>query len=81
MGRFAAGAAGGVLVFDVTDRGTFEHLDVWADELERYGRMAKVLVGNKSERPTSERQVGLCHVDQWELLRKTKKKKQVQTGR
>ena len=45
------GAQGVVLVFDITDRRTFNNLDVWLAELEKYGgeKMVKVVVGNKRD--------------------------------
>jgi len=44
------GCHGIILVFDVTDRASFEHLRQWLDEFELYAtsaHAAKLLVGNK----------------------------------
>lgn len=46
-GRFCAGSAGAILVFDVNNRSTFENIERWANEVEKFGSMTKVLVGNK----------------------------------
>ena len=45
------GAQGVVLVYDITDRRTFNNLDLWMAELEKYGgeKMVKVVVGNKRD--------------------------------
>ncbi|XP_010543449.1 PREDICTED: ras-related protein RABC2a [Tarenaya hassleriana] len=55
------GAQGIVLVYDVTRRETFTNLsDVWAKEIELYSTnqdCVKVLVGNKVDRESSDREV------------------------
>ena len=45
------GAQGVVLVYDITERRTFQNLDGWLEELDRYGgaEMVKVVVGNKRD--------------------------------
>jgi len=45
------GAQGVVLVYDITERRTFNNLARWLTELERYGgeKMVKVVVGNKRD--------------------------------
>ena len=45
------GAQGVILVYDITDRRTFNNLDLWLAELEKYGgeKMVKVVVGNKRD--------------------------------
>lgn len=51
-------AVGAILMYDVTNRITFDKLDMWLNELEINGNkpnMAKMLVGNKIDRP--DRQV------------------------
>jgi|EP00945_MAST-04E_sp_MAST-4E-sp1_P003102 small GTP-binding protein len=46
-GRFCAGSAGAILVFDVNNRDTFENIERWAQEVDKFGTMIKVLVANK----------------------------------
>ena len=48
------GAQGVVLVYDITERRTFQNLDGWLEELDRYGgeKMVKVVVGNKRDQVT-----------------------------
>jgi len=52
------GADGIVLVYDVTDRETFAHVDEWLAEVNRYvtDSTVKILIGNKCDL-TEERQV------------------------
>merc|ERR1712217_340316 len=52
------GADGIILVYDTTDRESFNHVDDWLDEVNRYVNEStcKVLVGNKCDL-TTERQV------------------------
>ena len=45
--RFCAGAAGAILVFDVNNRITFENIELWCEQVDKFGSMLKVLVGNK----------------------------------
>lgn len=47
------GAQGVVVVYDVTDRSSFEHLSYWISELENYNgdpNVVKIIVGNKIDR-------------------------------
>ena len=48
------GAQGVVLVYDITERRTFNNLGRWLEELDRYGgeKMVKVVVGNKRDQVT-----------------------------
>merc|ERR1712176_1058193 len=52
------GADGIILVYDITDRESFAHVDDWLDEVNRYVNEStcKILVGNKCDLDT-ERQV------------------------
>ena len=45
------GAQGIIIVFDVTDRETFENVRQWMQEIERFANenVCKVLVGNKCD--------------------------------
>jgi len=45
------GAHGIIVVYDVTDRDTFEHVKQWLQEIDRYANehVNKLLVGNKSD--------------------------------
>lgn len=58
------GTQGVILVYDVTQRETFDHLkDTWLPELESYtiasvaGSVVKMVVGNKVDKEASTRQV------------------------
>jgi Ras-related protein Rab-18 len=45
------GAQGVMLVYDVSNRTSFEHLDVWFQELETYtSDIVKIIVGNKTDK-------------------------------
>eukprot|EP01089_Gocevia_fonbrunei_P014669 TRINITY_DN406_c0_g1_i3.p1 TRINITY_DN406_c0_g1~~TRINITY_DN406_c0_g1_i3.p1 ORF type:complete len:207 (+),score=39.31 TRINITY_DN406_c0_g1_i3:91-711(+) len=49
-GSFFRGAHVAILVFDVSDSTSFEHIDRWIDDLKRYSLPLKVfLVGNKTD--------------------------------
>jgi len=52
------GADGIILVYDITDRESFSHVNDWLDEVNRYVTegTCKILVGNKCD-ATAERQV------------------------
>ena len=52
------GAQGIIIVYDVTDRDTFENVRTWIQEIEKYSKpgVCKVLVGNKCDLD-SQRQV------------------------
>jgi len=50
------GTQGIILVFDVTDRSSFEHLDKWISEVDTYStsdNVVKLLVGNKIDKEKS----------------------------
>ncbi|CAG9320086.1 unnamed protein product [Blepharisma stoltei] len=63
------GSDGVIVVFDKTDRESFEHVDGWINEVDKYATQnpAKILVGNKSDMPPV--------VDTAEGLRKAEKYK------
>lgn len=46
------GADGILIVYDTTNRESFEHLDSWLSEVNKYAsdKMVKVIVGNKSDK-------------------------------
>ena len=46
------GADGIIIVYDTTNRESFEHLDSWIAEVNKYAsdKMVKVIVGNKSDK-------------------------------
>lgn len=48
---FYRGAHGIMLVYDVTDMESFQHVSTWLNEVDRYGgsEVTMILVGNKSE--------------------------------
>lgn len=51
------GTQGIILVYDVTNRKSFEHLELWLGEIEMYTTnedVVKLLVGNKIDRPDRE---------------------------
>ncbi|MEX2702250.1 MAG: GTP-binding protein [Candidatus Baldrarchaeota archaeon] len=42
------GAAGGLLVYDITNKNSFKHLKNWFNEVQKYcGKIPLILVGNK----------------------------------
>ena len=45
------GAQGIIIVYDVTDRETFDNVRTWISEIEKYSQagVCKILVGNKSD--------------------------------
>ena len=54
--NFYRGAHGAILVYDVTNRETFNKLDTWLQELETYSTrpgLLKMLVGNKIDKVAS----------------------------
>ena len=48
---FSIGAQGIIIVYDVTDRETFDNVRTWINEIEKYSQagVCKILVGNKSD--------------------------------
>ena len=53
------GAQGIIIVYDVTDRDSFENVRTWIEEIEKYSKpgVCKILVGNKCDATVDERQV------------------------
>mmetsp|Transcript_9567 Transcript_9567/g.16782 ORF Transcript_9567/g.16782 Transcript_9567/m.16782 type:complete len:217 (-) Transcript_9567:55-705(-) len=53
------GAQGILLVYDVTDRGSFENIQNWVGQIKNHAEnnISKVLIGNKSDVDPSERAV------------------------
>lgn len=47
----SVGAQGIIIVYDVTDRETFENVRTWINEIEKYSQsnVCKILVGNKCD--------------------------------
>lgn len=47
--RVILGAQGIIIVYDVTERETFENVRTWLSEIEKYSQsgVSKMLVGNK----------------------------------
>ena len=45
------GAQGIIIVYDVTDRETFDNVRTWITEIEKYSQagVCKILVGNKCD--------------------------------
>jgi small GTP-binding protein len=52
-------AHGAIIVYDISDRNSFENVKTWAKNLEEYGgdQLYIVLVGNKNDLSKTERQV------------------------
>ena len=48
---FCIGAQGIIIVYDVTDRETFDNVRTWITEIEKYSQagVCKILVGNKCD--------------------------------
>lgn len=48
---FVLGAQGIIIVYDVTDRETFDNVRTWINEIEKYSQsnVCKILVGNKCD--------------------------------
>ena len=48
---FSLGAQGIIIVYDVTDRETFDNVRTWITEIEKYSQagVCKILVGNKCD--------------------------------
>ncbi|XP_063709682.1 ras-related protein Rab-18 [Culicoides brevitarsis] len=70
---FYRDAVGAILMYDVTNRTTFDKLDMWLDELEINGNkpnMAKMLVGNKIDRVDRQvaREEGLAFARKHRML-------------
>ena len=61
-GSYYRGAQLAFLVFDVTNKKSFENLNMWLEELElhfTHGSVVKVLVGNKIDKFTHDRHVSV----------------------
>lgn len=58
VSSYYRGAQGMILVYDITDRNSFKHIDKWLHEIERSGdpSVKKILVGNKTD-VTGKREV------------------------
>ena len=56
---FYRNAAGIILVYDITDRRSWENVRAWAQSIDDKGDdgVIKVLLGNKSDKPRAERRV------------------------
>jgi Ras-related protein Rab-1A len=60
------GAHGIILVYDVGQRSTFNHLESWLGEIDRYAHQALILViGQKSDLPDCKRQVSHEEAKHW----------------
>lgn len=60
------GAAGAILVYDITDRNSYVNLSRWLDDARALGstNLVTVLVGNKSDRD-DEREVEWAEASRW----------------
>ena len=60
------GAQGALLVFDVTDRGSFEHVKKWYERAKQLGGeyLEVLLVGNKIDLPSASRVVSSEEAEQ-----------------
>lgn len=60
------GAQGIIVMYDITDRDTFENIKLWLNEIDRYAckDVAKLLVGNKSDLE-SRRQVTYAEAEEF----------------
>lgn len=57
--RFCAGSAGIILVFDVQNAASFDHISDWMREIEHNGEhIPRILVGNKADGEVREVQTG-----------------------
>ncbi|TKY87137.1 hypothetical protein EX895_003814 [Sporisorium graminicola] len=61
------GAAGALLVYDITKRSTFEPLSRWLTDARALASpdLVVVLVGNKTDRGEDEREVGYLEASKW----------------
>ncbi|XP_013781371.2 ras-related protein Rab-18-like, partial [Limulus polyphemus] len=67
------GAQGAILVYDVTNRTSFQKLDIWLNELETYStrsNVVKMLVGNKIDKENREvtREEGIKYARKHSML-------------
>lgn len=48
---YLRGAQGIILVYDVTEKSTFDHISVWMDQIQQYADISvgKIIVGNKCD--------------------------------
>ena len=53
------GAAGALLVYDITRRDTFTHIETWLQEVKEHGNpdMVIMLIGNKADLGETKRRV------------------------
>ncbi|KAL5495418.1 RAB4B [Sanghuangporus sanghuang] len=61
------GAAGAILVFDITDRNSYVNLSRWLDDARALAspNLVTVLVGNKSDRAEEDREVSWAEASRW----------------
>lgn len=48
---YLRGAQGIILVYDVTEKNTFDHISTWMDQIQQYAdiTVGKIIVGNKCD--------------------------------
>lgn len=70
--EFYSDTQGALLVFDVTDAGSFAKLDQWLLECEQHGGrpLLTVVVGNKADEPSARRQVTEAEARRWAETRR-----------
>lgn len=51
MTSYYKGTHGVLLVYDITDKQSFTDLQIWLNEVEKYGKqdVVKILIGNKKD--------------------------------
>jgi len=66
VSSYYRGAHGIIVVYDITDRESFENIKHWLNEIDRYGveGVEKLLIGNKSDL-TTKRQVSTEEAEQF----------------
>ncbi|GAA5988974.1 hypothetical protein JCM5350_001734 [Sporobolomyces pararoseus] len=65
--NYYRGAAGAVIVYDITSRRSFENLSSWLSDARALASpdLEVVIVGNKSDRPDEDRQVPFLEASRW----------------